>query len=368
MRKTLSVLALTLLALLALDMAVAGVLAVAERHGKLAPLVTYFEYGRSVPGKLARWERHPDTRGNLYDVAWRPGLVADSAARFGAEAEKRDPTVRSYGMSFVRNILRAAKTQDPDLVIDTHGGPAAPPNFTFALFEDDRANRRAGDIAVLGVLSSSVPALAALSNSTWMFEQPAPFTYPVYRHSGEGMQRIDPLVESVEAYRNLDRDPAAAAAWAAQLSAEDAFYSPVTFGAAILDLSPFARLVRRSLATAHIESIKRDIVDNGLYPHAETLQRMAVRFAETARSDGQIPVVMLIQGRDRGDVDLLAIMKPTLERNDIPYLATAEHFDPRNLSGFKSDGHYRQAIDDRFGAAFLALIDRLTVREARLGD
>ena len=363
MRKTFSVLGLTLLALVALDVMVAAVLTMAERQGRLGTLVTFFEYGRSVPGKLDRWQRNPDTPGNLYDAGWRPTLVSASAARIAAESPTTGPVIRSYGMSFVRNIISAAEDQDPGLVVDSHGGPAAPPNFTLALFEDDRHNRQAGDIAVFGVLSSSVPALAALTNSTWMFEQPAPFTYPIYRPFADGLSRIDPVVESVEAFSALDGDPVAAAAWAAQLAAEDAFYSPITFGARFLDISPFARLVRRSLAHGHVEATKRAIIDGDVYPQAEVLRRMAVRFAETAWADGQIPVVMLIQGRERNDVDLLAVMQPTMERNGIPYFATAEHFDPRNLAGFAPDGHYRPEVDRQFGAAFAALVHRLAARE-----
>jgi hypothetical protein len=328
----------------------------------------YFDYGRSVPGKMEHWLRSDGTPGGFYDVAWRPTIVATSAERFRGDPSGAGPVIRSYGMSFVNNVLSAARALDADLAIDTHAGPAAPPNFTLALFEDDRHNRRPGDIAVFGVLSSSVPALAAMSNSTWLFEQPAPFTYPVYRPEGEGLRRIDPLVESMEAQLALRSDPAAAAAWTAQLDAEDAFYSPVTFGAQMLDLSPFARLVRRSLAIGHIESTKREIIAGDLYPYAEVLRRMAVRFAEAARSDGQSPVVMLIQGRDRGDADLLAIMKATLDRHDIPYLATAEHFDPRNRAGFRPDGHYKPEIDRQFGVAFLALIERLTSQAAPRTD
>ena len=95
---------------------------------------------------------------------------------------------------------------------------------------------------------------------------------------------------------------------------------------------------------------------------------MIVRFAETARSDGQIPVVMLVQGRDPADADLLAVTGETLDRHGIAYLATAEHFDPRNLAGFESDGHYRREIDRRFGIAFVALLDRIAPHTAAVAD
>lgn len=361
MKKSLSMIGLIVLLLVGLDIGVASVLTWADERGKLGSLVRYFEYGRSVPGKLARWETSPDSPGNLYDVAWRAASVSDSNVRFRENQAVSGPVVRSYGMSFVNNILKQAQEVELDLALDLHGGPGAPPNFTYALFFDDAQNRRPGDFAVFGILSSAVPALAALSNRTWAFEQPAPFTYPVFHLADDGLSRVEPLVNSANAERALSTQPDAQAAWTQQLEEEDFFYSPTTFGALWLDYSPFARLVRRSLAKSHIERIETKIL-SGAYPYDEVLRRMISSFAETARSDGQIPIVMLIQSRERGDVDVLAIAKPILERDNIPYLATVEHFDPQDISGFLGDGHYRPEIDRRFGAAFLDLIDSLKTR------
>lgn len=355
---------LTLLLLMLLDAGVAGVLAWADGRNKLSSLVRYFEYGRSVPGKLARWEANPDSPGNLYDVAWRSTLVSDSKARFEKENAASGPVVRSYGMSFVNNILGQAQTTDPSLTIDLHAGPAAPPNFTYALFLDDAQNRSSDDFAVFGILSSGIPALAAFSNRTWAFEQPAPLTYPIFRPAGDSLRRIEPLINSATAERALSKQPEARAAWERQLAEEDLFYSPITFSATWLDYSPFARLVRRSLAKDHISRTEKTILSDG-YPHAEVMRRMITGFAETARSDGQIPIVVLIQTREPEDADLLAIAKPVLEHHGIPYLATAEHFDPRNMSGFLADGHYQPRVDRLFGEALVDLIDTLRVQKGQ---
>jgi hypothetical protein len=356
MKRTAAILCLTLGLLAVLDFGVAQALGWAERSGQLGSLVRYFEYGRSVPGKLARWQDHPGTPGNLMHVAWRSEMIAHSKAKFEAETPGSRPVIRSYGMSFVNNILQAAAEQKPDLVLDLHSGPAAPPNFTYAVFEEDRSNRRTGDIAVLGLLSSSVPAMAALSNSTWMFEQPAPFTYPIYRPEGEGLVRIDPLINSQDNFLALNSDSTAYHAWQAQLTTEDGFYAPQTFGFSGLDASPFTRLARRSLATSHVQSTKDEILHHGAYPYEEVLRRMILSFAQTARMDGQKPVVFLIQTRDPLDADLLDITKPILEGANIPYLATAEIFDPLNLSGFLEDGHYKPQVDHMFAKAFIDLV------------
>ena len=356
MRKTLTVFSLTLALLIALDGAVALTLGWAERTERLGALVQYFEYGRSVPGKLARWEADPDMPANLYETAWRSDQVALSTERFLAETDGTGPVIRSYGMSFVNNILSQAVDLDPTLIWDGHAGPGAPPNFTYALFEDDRENRRAGDIVVLGILSSSVPAMAALTNSTWVFEQPAPLTYPVYLPKETGLARVDPLIETPAALRAMADDDIARQAWHDQLRRRDLFFASETFGLVWADRSPFLRLVRRSLAKSHIAQTDAAILA-GAYPYDEVLERMISDFATTARADGQTPVVMLIQTRDPRDPDVLEIARPVLLRGDIPYFATAEHVDPSDPSVFLSDGHYRAAVDRFFAERLLDLLD-----------
>jgi hypothetical protein len=358
MRKTLTLLSLTLVFLALMDIGVAQVLAWGERSGRLGSLVQYFDYGRSVPGKLAQWEKNPGMPDNLYDVAWRPEAIEGSRAAFLAEPADTPPVIRSYGMSFVNNILRKALEIEPELIWDGHAGPGAPPNFTYALFEQDRANRRESDIVILGILSSAVPAMAALSNSTWVFEQPAPFTYPIYWPEGDGLRSVEPLVSSAAEQRALSNNPAAQTAWHAQLMQEDHFFGLQTFGLPVLDASPFARLVRRALAISHIERTNADILQRNGYPYAEVLRRMISAFARQARADGQMPVVMLIQSRDPRDPNLLAINRPVLDEENIPYLATADYFDPEDQSGFLGDGHYRPPIDRIFAERFIDLIHR----------
>ncbi|MEM6867297.1 MAG: hypothetical protein AAF528_02835 [Cyanobacteria bacterium P01_C01_bin.121] len=359
MRKTLIVSAVTLVLLASLDGLITLTLGWVERSGRMSSLVQYFEYGRSVPGKLERWEQNPGVRGNLYDVAWPAEIIANSQKEFAIGRNTSEPVIRSYGMSFVNNILRATKGLEPSLIWDSHSGPAAPPNFTYAVFEQDRENRRPKDIVVLGILSSSVTAMAALSNRSWAFEQPAPFTYPIYWPDGEnGLRPVTPLINSPTEQRALTRDSDALKAWRNQLATEDAFYAPQTFGLIWADQSPFARLVRRSFAKEHIAQTKVAIL-SGQYPYTEVLQRMISRFALQARTDSQIPVVMLIQTGDLRDPDLLSIAKPVLTQHDIPYFATAEHFDPQDPSGFVSDGHYLPRVDHLFAEVFLEQIGLL---------
>ncbi len=356
MKKTGFMIGLTLAFLALIDLGVQQILNQAETSGRLGRLVTFFEYGRSVPGKLARWQDNPAMRGNLFDVSWRSGILAESTSQFAEDTTENSPTIRSYGMSFVNNIITKAVEKRPELVSDSHAGPGAPPNFTYALFEDDRQNRNPGDIVVLGILSSSVPAMAALSNRSWVFEQPAPFTYPVYWPEDKGLRRVEPLINSADEERSLTGNPVLRRAWEDQIASVDQFYTYSTFGAPAFDASPFLRLVRRSIGTSHVARTEADILSGERYPYDTVLRRIVSEFAKIAREDGQLPIVMLIQSRDPGDADILSIVRPVLEAESIAYLATAEHFAPTNSSGFLPDGHYRPHVDDLFADRFLDLV------------
>lgn len=364
MRKTLSTIGLTLLFVVLIDLAAAACLHIAEKRGLLTGLVQYFDYGRSVPGKLAEWEAHPKMKGNLYNVAWRTDIAEKSRKEFSGEEAPYRPVVRAYSMSFVGMILNAAQDADPSMPLDLHSGPGASPNFTFAAFMDDRPYRRRGDIAVFGILSSSVSAMAAMTNATKAFEQPAPFTYPIYWPEGEGLRKVEPIVTSARMMRTLGADPELAARWKAQLKANDVYFTELAYGAPVLDYSPFMRLVRRTLAMNHINRTKDAVVDGDVYPYPEVLRRMVREFAQVARADGQIPVVMLIQSRDPNDPDVLKIAKPVLDRENIPYFATVDYVDPRNPSFFIPDGHYNKRVNKELGRAFIEMLDKKGLRKA----
>lgn len=340
----------TLVALVAIDALVA--LALPRAPGALR---NFFEYGRSVPGKIAEWQVAGSGSGNLLGVAWRPDILAQSATDFAAEDPTAGPVIRSYGMSFTQQLLGAAQELRPGLLLDQHNGPAAPPNFAYAVMLDDRENRRAGDIVVIGILSSSLPALGSFSNRVWNFEQPAPFTYPVFRPAAAGgLERRDPVLTSLA---ELD-DPAKATAFDAQMQAEDDLWSAAAFSLPALDTSPFARLLRRKLASGAINAREAQIISHpldGAMPWAEVLQRMVRETARLAREDGQIPLVVLIQARGTDQPQLAAALRPTLEAEGIPYLATEDIADPRDASAFLPDGHFTPATNRKLAEKMLAM-------------
>lgn len=349
MRRTARMIALTAACLAALDLAVAGGLVLAARlGGPLEQLVVFFEYGRSVPGKIDRWARDGAGRGNLLEVGWIPQTVAHSTAGFAAEPGT--PVLREYGMSFSRNVVAEAAALGLATPVDLHDGPGAAPNYVHQLFLEDRRNRRPGDVVVFAVLASALPNMLSLTARTGAFEQPAPMTFPIF---GDG-RTVEPLVRSLADEMAVRGDPAFAARWRAQLAAEDALYTPFAFAAQWLDVSPLARLTRRTLATSIISARKAEVHRSGRA--AASLRRVLRSFAETARADGQVPIVLLIQNESRHVVDLDAIAGATLRDAGVAFVDAADHMSPEDARSYEADGHFRPEVDRRIALGLIAAI------------
>jgi hypothetical protein len=357
MSQTIKTTLLTIFVLILLDLTVAFGLNWAESHNKFDSLVRYFEYGRSVPGKIKKWHEVKNVKGNLLDVAWLPNLVEESSVAFADEHYSK-PVIRTYGFSFVNHIMKQLVSINDQYPWDAHAGPGAPPNFTFSAFENDRENRKSGDIVILGVLSSSLTGMAALSNQTWAFEQPAPFTYPIYTIEESKLAKTEPVVYDLQDQLRVFNDDQAKSEWYQQLAEHDKFFSPITYGMVWLDNSPFVRLVRRTLAKSHIQSIKSNILESQEYDYKNILGAMFKSFAEKARKDGQLPIVMLIQSNKPDDPNLLALYKQVLEQEKITYFSTENYFSPKDTSGFLPDGHYKQHVDTLFAEELLKLLDK----------
>jgi len=359
MKTTLKTIFLTLFTLIVLDVVVSAALDVSKSKGKLGALTHYFDLGLSVPSKIEVWAQTDNPHGNLFNVAWIDGIIETSVAKHSAEQAGIGPTIRSYGMSFSGNIVEKAVAIDDRYAFDLHGGPAAPANHTYTLFKDDRANRNSGDVVVFGILSSSVTKLAAMSNRTWVFEQPAPFTYPIYYPDGDSLMRIDPLIHSAEQELSLRSEAGLRRVWRDQLARHDQFYSRFLFEGALLDRSSFVRLVRRAISLRVLKQAERRVLQADTYPIHEVLRRMLTDFNATSKEDGLIPIVALIQTRDGSDIDLKAFLETDLHEIGVPFIATADHFDPRDTSGFISDGHYTNDVDLMFGQALLDKIGEI---------
>lgn len=330
-----------------------------------APVAQYFDFGSSIEAKTRRMvgEREADTAPSALS-GWLEPPAAGGASRVPGRR-----LVTAYGQSFTFQVTGPMAKLDTSLVLRTLGGPASPASHGYALWEADRRRVRS-DVAILGVLASSVRGIDATSAATWQFEAPPLYTYPRYRVEADGRPiAAPPLVRSLADLRGALADPARWRAWEAQLARDDDWYDPLLWRASWLDRSSLAKLLRRAWAQrAQRARLARLHDRRGFREDAEqvrVLRSLAGSFVDGCREDGTLPVVLLLE--DAGYSDHLArALGPELERKGAVWMGTHAYADPGNPVNLKGDGHFVPELNERLAAELLARI-RAGLDDARAG-
>jgi hypothetical protein len=359
LRAGLQVVGWTLAWLLLLDIATHFAVEIMARGHPDSGLVRYFQYGQSVETKLDVLTRLPRqapdalilSAGWLDPAAW--STLPDRPV------PGTDTLVAVYGQSFAFNASRAAARLDGHMSLRLIGGPAAPPDHSYAAYLADPGNAHA-DVVVFGILASSVPHMGSISGADWTFEHPAPFTFPHYRLQGGRLVAEAPVFETEQQFR--EAFAARGASWQAfkaQLARNDRGFDPLTFDRTWLDRSQIALLLRRAWA-AHGQDYAAGVFDaaHGFAPGSEPIQvlrAMLVDLGQRAKARGQRLIVLLEQDQGYGD-SLYRALGPTLDAAHIESISTHTLFssgDPRN---FQPDGHYTLQANDLFARRLRATI------------
>ena len=271
-------------------------------------------------------------------------------------------------MSFSGDIANAMAELDPGIRLRLFGGPAAPPNHSYAAYELDRGGR--SDVVVLGILGSCVQGLATNNAMTWRFEGPSPFTYPRYFAGASGGVEAEwPMVRTLEDFRSRLADPTRWQEYLSQIRATDAFYNEFLFRHDISDHSALVRMVRRAVAQrwqasriAQIHGPSGFVADS---PVIESLRAIVAAFAANARRDGKVPIALLIQDQSYRD-HLYRALEPLLTRDKIPYLSTHTVASDTDVRNYVPGGHFTHEANLRIGRALLDVINlHLPDRSAR---
>jgi hypothetical protein len=348
----------TLAALAILDVAVQRAFPMPADANRLpGKLAQYFDYGRSIQGKLARLVGPTDARSAPIVVS---GWIDRECRHVPAPVLPGRIGVTVYGMSFSEHIARQLEQLDPTLAISNYGGPAAPANHSYACFQSVNATGSDPNrIQIIGVLASSVARLLTLGGLTTSFEAPEPFTYPRYRLMAGRLVAEQPLVRSSQDLR----EPVTMAAYRTQLAADDAFFDPWQMSQSWADHSVVLCMLRRGYAQAELALRTRRLVNNGKdfvdSPDVgPTLSAILLQFASTARAQGKLPIVILFQDRGTGTDSLYRLVGPALEEGGVPFVSShgiAPVNDPRN---FIPDGHVTPAVDRLIAQQTLEAIRR----------
>lgn len=354
----------TLAWLVAADLAIGFVFPFPQEPGAHAgKLARYFEYGRSIEGKLSRMVHPLDE--TLDDPVVEAGwLDPDDWKSLPSEpdlSKNHDLLVSGYGMSFNNQLLQAMADVDGKVTLRLVAGPAAPPSHSFRAWELDEEGKKS-DVAVFGVLASSVKRMQNLSGMTWTYDHPAPFTYPRYSIGADGeLVREDPSLQSLKAFRSAFLQQGGA--WQTfkdQLRIGDESYDSLVFAGNRSDDSSLLRLTRRAWANAEDSKADEGIhkPGEGFDPGSDAircLKEMLTRFAEGCEAQGRRPVVALFNDRGYG-ADLDGVLVPFLKEKNISFLSStsvASSDDPTKLLG---DGHFTHEVNREMGTILASLI------------
>ena len=322
-------------------------------------LQRYFDYGRSIEGKLRRMVgRTPAQDAPIIAAGWL-GEECDVDTR-----ELRGKLVFDiYGMSFTNQIADEMEAADPGLASQRFGGPAAPPSHSYACFSRRVSGRRhVAPIQIIGVLASSVPRMQTLSGLTTSFEVPEPFTYPRYTLGSDGrLQAEMPSITSRSELHAALAEPQLWHAFVAQLRNDDSFYAEHVFQADIFDHSVLGRLLRRAWGQRTLRertnALRPEQGFVGAPDIVSTLGAMLLDFGEKARNSAGRPVVILLEDRGYGRT-LSEMLTHALRENSIDFVATSAIVPAGDSANFLPDGHFTPVANEKIAAAVLAVLGR----------
>jgi hypothetical protein len=325
--------------------------AFAPAGGRVNELQRYFEYGRSVEGKLAQMVSGVRD-GRIVEAGW----IDEAALRRqpSERAASTDLLLAAYGQSFTLNAVNRVAELDRGLTLRLAGGPGAPASHSYRTYMVDVDLRKA-DAVVFGVLSSTVGQMASISGLISMYGNPAPFTYPRYRLAGDRLQEELPVIDSEAAFR--EAFGTRSAKWQAfrnQLKSSDKGFDRFTFDESWIDASVVGRLLRRGWV-AHKDSYDEGVYtpERGFNPDSEevrVLSRLVVEADAMARSRGERFIVLLLHTKGHGD-RLHQVLRGTLERHRIEYISSHDHFSANDPGMFLPDGHYVPRANDALAEA-----------------
>jgi hypothetical protein len=314
----------------------------------------YFEYGRSIEGRLLRMTRiersqtAPITLSGWYDHL--------PIVEFSSEPPK--PIVSFYGMSHAERLgFALGRTSDrftPRII----AAPGATSNWAYGAYLRDRGGGKSRAV-VLAFMSLNFPMITTLSAMTWNLDMPMPYTADGFYLNGNQLRVIHPPYTSFEGYAKALSDRNEWSAVRDFFAENDPMYNSFMMRSNVLDHSSLFRLVRRAYGQRLLRSARKAVLDaTGFRPDSEQVKvahAIVHEFAKQARNDGMIPVIFIINNLGYSDY-LYKALRPILDADNIPYLSSHSIVSPDDPRGYLPDSHFADEIDDKLAAALVTLV------------
>lgn len=324
-----------------------------------AKLALYFDYGRSIEGKVKR--QLGTTKENSAPIAQAGWLNPQRWEKLPSKTiSKNKILIAIYGMSFAEHVGNAMEEIEPRFTLRKVSGPAAPPNHSFAAYSLDRGNHD-GDIVIWGISASSVKGLNAMSGMTLGAEVPAPFTFPKYYLQNNQLKAIWPTIDSFDDLLIAKQNSSRWQSFVGQLKTYDNYYNLLSFEQNFLDNSATFRMIRRAWTQNYKgQQLNKIHTSEGFKTQWEgiaVLNQMIKEFAETTKSDNKLPIILVIN--DMGyDEHLFNAINSTLEENSILYVSTHDIAPATDLMNFLPDGHFTKEANTKIAQEVINLIEQ----------
>lgn len=323
-------------------------------------LQSYFDYGRSVEGKL-QWMTRPTPEASAPRVSggW---LKSDKYLSLPAKASKPDEVlIALYGMSHTECLWEAIAKTDKRFAIRGFMAAGAAPNWSYSAYQFDRGRHKA-DVAIIGILTDTVPQITATTGMTAFFDSSFPYTFPRYTVEDDKLFVAHPPFYDTTGYLEHFYNRAKWNNYRTWLSEHDKYYDSFLFRESVLDYSAFFRLLRRAYSEKEKSSRMKDVHTNSGFKEASEeiiiLKAIVKSFAESARKDGVIPIVYVVNSKGNDD-HLYRALKPVFEANNIPYLSTHIICPPDDPHVYLAENsHFIPSKDMELATEMIRIIDR----------
>jgi len=321
----------------------------------------YFEYGRSVEGKLAIMTRRSvDESAPRVNGGW---LNSDKHKSLPNKTSKSDEVlIALYGMSHTEELWKAIAKTDKRYLIRGFMAAGATPNWSYAAYESDRGRHEA-DVVILGILTDGVPLVTSTTGMTAYFDMSYSYTFPRYTVKKGNLFADYPPFFSAKGYIEYFYDPSKWKEYRDWLAQNDKYYDPILFKRSLLDHSAFFRLMRRAYAEREKQRRIHGVYDTktGFIEESEeiVITRAIVRsFAESAREENIIPIIYIVNTQGGGD-HLFRALKPVLDGYKIPHLSTHIICPPDDPRVYLSkNSHFIPSKDMELAREMINIIER----------
>lgn len=317
-------------------------------------LQLFFDYGRSMEGRLRRMTRADPARTAPITLAgwYRPLVAVERPVKPGGAL------VTVYGMSHAVRLADALQRISDRYSTRSVGAPGASTNWSFGAYRRD-ADRKRSKVVVLAIMSSTLPNITSMTPMTWNISFPLPYTEDRYVLEGDRLGVVKPPYDSFDGYVATLDDPVKWAAALRLFRRYDASYDPFLLEATPLDRSTLVRLARRAWSNRRDREAAGDVLTaRGFNADSEAVRlanAIIAAFAAQARRDGQLPVIYVVNNYGYGD-QLRRALQATLDRDHIPYLSSDMVVNPNDPANYLADTHFTDANDDRLAGALDRII------------